>query len=275
MRDDGEYTAEERSAVLAVRAALLAAGVPLDELGERELITCTLNSKCRVDEAVTKFNTYRTDLLAAYGIADVWADVASCSDQWHRLAVAGLDEGGRSIMWVHGGGTAVAEEEKCIRACTLYFLAVHADRHTLRNGITLVIDTSNSPKRKVGNEKKLQVAWQNYPTRPQAIFILGTSAITRIAINGLIAFASLFAKNKVIARIRFADVAAIGKRVGVGSLPTMHGGGARETTAAWVAARLEAFPRMDLPPPTAEEIAAVGAANAGLSKKMGELNIVK
>ena len=55
------------------------------------------------------------------------------------------------------------------------------DLVSLRNGITLVIDTSNAPKKKVGNERKLQVAWQNYPTRPQHIFIMGTSALTRAA----------------------------------------------------------------------------------------------
>lgn len=274
--DDGPYTDAEEQAVLSVRAALLAKGVPAEQLGERELIAVTLNSKCRVDEAVAKFETFRTDLLAAYGISDVWADQAACSDQWHRLAVAGVDEGGRQIMWVHGGGTAVAEEARCIQACALYFLAVHADRHTLRSGITLVIDTSNAPKRKVGNERKLQVAWQNFPTRPQAIFILGTSAITRIAINALIAFAALFAKNKVIARIRFADVAAIGKRCGATSLPQIHGGDARTPTDEWVAQRLAAFPTMGLRPPTEEELAAaVAAADQGeaLAKEMAATKI--
>ena len=111
-RDDGDYTAEEREAVLAVRAALLAKGVPISQLGERELITVTLNSKCRVEDAVAKFETYRVDLLAEYGISDVWADQAALHDQWHRLHVAGLDEGGRQIMWVGGGGTPVAEEAR-------------------------------------------------------------------------------------------------------------------------------------------------------------------
>ena len=33
------------------------AGVPLDALGEVELITVTLNAKCRVDDACEKFLT--------------------------------------------------------------------------------------------------------------------------------------------------------------------------------------------------------------------------
>ena len=176
------YTKEEVEAVLAVRKALLASGVPREALREeRELIVITLVAKCRVEEAVTKFKTYREDLLATYGVSDVFSAAAekALSEQWHRLAVAGVDEEGRQIMWIHGGGTQPDEEHACIWASTLYFFAVHADLVSLRNGITLVIDTSNAPKKKVGNERKLQVAWQNYPTRPQHIFIMGTSALTR------------------------------------------------------------------------------------------------
>jgi len=177
----------------------------------------------------------------------MWSDPAALHDQWHRLAVAGVDEASRGIMWINGGGTPVAEERNCIHSCCLYFFAVHADRHTLRNGISLVINTANAPKKKVGNERKLQVAWQNYPQRAQGIFILGTSALTRIAINALIAFASLFAKNKLIARIRFAEVKDIEKRIGRMNLPEQHGGDKRPSTSDWVQARLASFPKMGLP----------------------------
>ena len=111
----------------------------------------------------------------------------------------------------------------------------------------LCIDTSNAPRRKVGNEKKLQVVWQNFPVRPQHIFILGTSFATRIAVNALIAFASLFAKNKVISRIQFSDVDAVGRLVGRENLPALHGGATRPLTSEWVAQRLADFPRMGLP----------------------------
>ena len=217
------------------------------QVGEVELVTITLNSKCRVDEAVTKFMTYHEQLLGEFGIPDVWSDQSELEDQWHRLAVCGTDEGKRGVMWIHGGGTEIAEEARCIRSCCLYFFAVHADRHTLRNGISLVINTANAPKHKVGNERKLQVAWQNYPTRAQGIYILGTSAFTRIAINALIAFAALFAKNKIIARIKFAEVKELVKKWGATNVPEAHGGDKRPPTGEWVQARLAAFPRMGLP----------------------------
>ena len=248
-RDDAAYTEEERSACLAVREKLIKErGLTPQQVGEIELITIVMNSKCRVDEAVEKFMTYHTNLLGEYGIPDVWKDPSELADQWHRLAVAGLDEASRGIMWVHGGGTQVHEEGPCIRACCLYFFAVHADRHTLRNGISLVINTANASKQKVGNERKLQVAWQNYPTRAQGIYILGTSAFTRIAINALIAFASIFAKNKVIARVRFAEIKDLAKKWGgPASLPEIHGGEKRLGTAEWVSKRLAGFPMMGLP----------------------------
>ena len=96
------YTKEEVDAVLAVRKALLESGVPREELQEeRELVTITLVAKCRVEEAVTKFKTYREDLLAAYGVSDVFSGAAekALAEQWHRLAVAGVDEEGRRSGW--------------------------------------------------------------------------------------------------------------------------------------------------------------------------------
>ena len=251
----GAWTDVEKQAVLDVRTKLHEEhNVPIKELGEVELITVTLNAKCRVDEACQKFLTYKQELLELYGISDVWANQAELGDQWHRLAVAGRDEEGRGVMWINGGATEVSEEQRCIRACCLYFFAAHADLKSLREGISLVIDTSNAPKEKVGNEKKLQVAWQNFPTRPQHIFILGTNLITRVAINALIAIASLFAKNKVIARIKFAEVKDIVKLWGgEADLPQAHGGAPKGETSGWVASRLAAFPKMGLKPYGEEE----------------------
>ena len=74
-----------------------------------------------------------------------------------------------------------------------------------------------------------------------------TSAVTRVAVNALIAFAALFAKNKVIARVAFSSVAELARKFGAGNLPEIHGGEARAPTEAWIEERLRAFPRMDLP----------------------------
>ncbi|KAL1518909.1 hypothetical protein AB1Y20_003182 [Prymnesium parvum] len=240
---------EEIDAVLAVRKCLVEdKQVPLHEIGEIELITITLNSKLRVPEAVEKFMTYREQVLQLYNIPDVWAEphVDGLDLQWHRFAVAGRDDGDRQIMWIQGSGTPVAEETACVRACCHYFFAVHSDMKTLRDGITIVIDVSGR-RAKVGNEKKLQVTWQNFPSRPQHIHILGTSAITRIFVNGLISFAALFAKSKVLARIQFSDIRQFTELFGTAALPEVKGGPERPPVREWVRARLDAFPKMNLP----------------------------
>ena len=128
------WTDDERSACLAVREKLIRdKGLPPSAVGEIELVVITLNAKCRVDDAVEKFVTYHEKLLGEYGISDVWAGRgAALAAQWHRLCVAGRDDGGRQIMWIHGGGTAVEEEALCIQSCCLYFFAVRADARGAR-----------------------------------------------------------------------------------------------------------------------------------------------
>ena len=69
----------------------------------------------------------------------------------------------------------------------------------------------------------------------------------RVVINGLIAFASLFAKNKVIARVKFADIAHISSTCGAHALPEAQGGEKRAPTKERVRERLETFPLMLLP----------------------------
>ena len=71
--DDGGWTDEEKNACLAVRKALITEkGLSPKQVGEIELITITLNSKLRTDEAVTKFMTYHENLLKEYNIDNVW-----------------------------------------------------------------------------------------------------------------------------------------------------------------------------------------------------------
>merc|ERR1712182_135794 len=218
------YTEEERAACLAVRAGLIQdKGYEPEQVSEVELIVITLLAKLRVEEAVRKFCTYHDNLVKEFGIDSVWANRESLSagDHWQTLKSAGIDEAGRGIMWVNGGTKIKVEDDRpTIHCCCLYFLAVHSDIFTLRNGCSLVINTASA----VGNEKKMQVAWQNFPTRPQGIYILGTSAITRVTINTLIAVASLVAKNKVIARIRFSNIDELEDKFGKSNLPEMHGG---------------------------------------------------
>jgi len=249
-RDNHQWTEVEKQAVLDVRKILVTdKGLNSSNLSEMELIYITLVSKCRVDEAVKKFMNYHENLILKFGVKDVWADQHELLDEFrHNYDVAGTDRLGRQICWITGARTTEpTDEAECrhVRSCLLYNMAVHADLHTLRNGIVLVINTTK--KKKVGNEKKLQVAYQTMPSRPAAIYIVGTTPIMRIAINALISFASIFSKSKVISRIQFATLETVRNGVGENALPENFGSDKKIETCEWVKERLENFPRMDLP----------------------------
>ena len=111
-------------------------------------------------------------------------------------------------MWVNGGLTREEDESRLIRTSCLMFLSCHADLHTLRNGITMCIDTSTAPDERVGNERKLQETWQAYPVRPQHFFIIGASPTKRLFINALLKVVATFSSSKVIQRLRFVEVRA-------------------------------------------------------------------
>merc|ERR1712118_654445 len=112
------------------------------------------------------------------------------------------------IMWVNGGKKIKVEDERpTINSCCLSFFAVHSDIFTLRNGVSLVINTASA----LGNEKKI-----------------GN-------------------ENKIIARIRFSKIDELEDKFGKSNLPEMHGGDSRPPTEQWVQERLRNFPLMDLP----------------------------
>jgi hypothetical protein len=52
----------------------------------------------------------------------------------------------------------VEDEAKVVRAGGLMFFAVHSDLHTMRRGLTFVIDTSTQPDTKVSHLAMLNLA---------------------------------------------------------------------------------------------------------------------
>ena len=89
------------------------------------------------------------------------------------------------------------------------------------------------------------------PLRPQRIYILGANYFKRIAINALLAFISLFTKEKVIQRIKFADYDDVKIEVTNENLPAYlpgcglaHGLKTNDDLVSWVKGRLENFPKI-------------------------------
>eukprot|EP01043_Picozoa_sp_COSAG02_P047574 COSAG02_NODE_4575_length_5203_cov_1.801528_3_plen_287_part_00 len=171
-----QFTQEELGAFEAVRVALLADGVAANMIGEAMLVVTCMNCKLRVDNAVEKYKEF-LGVLELYGLGTPLDLLAQSFDHidsfFSRFSICGdnKDKEGRSVMWINGGLTREEDESRLIRTSCLMFLACHADLVTLREGITMCIDTSTAPDEKVGNERKLQETWQAYPVRPQHFFI--------------------------------------------------------------------------------------------------------
>ena len=263
------WTQEELSAFYRTRNLLLSPnyGLTREQLTTRELFLCVVNCKNRPDKAAKKYSTW-LKALSEFGMSN-FSEIYSflciepdgCGDPagWQRLkpmltsfAGCGLDLEQRSIMWIRTRPTQIDEEIYSVRASVLYFTAIHADLTSMREGITFVLDTAANPEQggafgssKIGNEQKLQRFYQSMPLRPQTIYILGTNFFTRTIINAIISLASLFTSEKVIDRVRFAEMEEVKTKIAHESLPVHVGGGSKldsnDKVFDWMIDRLRSF----------------------------------
>mmetsp|Transcript_8886 Transcript_8886/g.22039 ORF Transcript_8886/g.22039 Transcript_8886/m.22039 type:complete len:294 (-) Transcript_8886:233-1114(-) len=246
-----ELTKEEQEAVEGVIANLkLDSSIP-PEAFERgyEIIATTLICKCRVDKATEKYKRF-CKMLETFGVHKLGAPTDKDFDgisphQWGSYRVCGKDKDGRQVLWINGQPIPPENEAACIRASTWFFFAVHADLHTLREGVTFVIDSSSNQqeKEKYGNERKMQEAWQAYPLRPKHFLIVGTSFLQRLFINAIITLIGAFAyNNKVLKRLKFTSMDEVRGLVPSADMPTHLGGDAREDVKTYVQRRINGFP---------------------------------
>ena len=107
----------------------------------------------------------------------------------------GKDKDGLGIMWIMSQPVPVKEEQvsrtmlthlaraqtqilsqpgqNSVIAGMLYWMAVHSDITTLRKGVTLVVESTDSAAEKIGNERKLRQTYFSLPLRAPNIYILG------------------------------------------------------------------------------------------------------
>lgn len=186
------------------------------EISKRHLAVTTIISKCRAEEAATKYIQW-IQTLSYWGITTLneeqLTDPCKRSDHYlQSYKVAGKDIKGSSIFWIEATEKIpndLEEEKYSILSGIRYHMAVHSCPITLREGLTFVINVTNQPNQKVGNEKRMQKAHQSYPLRPQHIFIVGASKVARIAINSLLKIGSFVSKAKILKRIKFVTIEEI------------------------------------------------------------------
>mmetsp|Transcript_15257 Transcript_15257/g.28477 ORF Transcript_15257/g.28477 Transcript_15257/m.28477 type:complete len:265 (+) Transcript_15257:44-838(+) len=247
-------TSEELSACSEVAKKLRQQGLELNQLCPRCIAITTINKKLRVDDAVDQYKLFMK-AIAEFNINsfdDIYAGFVDfdtvIAPRLNSYNVCGLDSQQRQIFWINGKNPVqVSQEAAAVRAGWFWFCAIHSDNVSLRQGVTFVIDVSSNNS-KVGNEKKMQKTYQSYPLRPQRILIMGASYLKRLFINGVVSFASLFSKNKVLERIRFATVEDVVKECGRENVPEYicKGVGKDGDPAAWVKMRFDNFPEPKL-----------------------------
>ena len=257
------FTDEEISAVQETKRLLIEKyKLQPNKLSKQELFIVTINSKLRPETAAKKYAKW-LEALEIFGILsfdEIWKDLLSgdqADSEWAKLSAnfgafagAGTDKQGRRVFWIRSRPVQAEEEAIQVRCSCIYYTALHADLHTLRNGITFVIDTSNNSMDKpVGNESKMQKVYQSIPLRPQRIFILGAGFVKRLVINTLLSIASLFTSEKVVDRIRFAEMEEVKEEVDDENLPVYVGGGggglqSHEDLVKWVRSRINSIYRI-------------------------------
>jgi len=244
--EDHPLTEEEITAIKAVHAGLKEKLADGSEIGIKAVVACTLIYKLRVERAIESYMDWKT-CREEFGITSMfgegWEDPGpELTKFWsNAYSVVGRDSAGRQVFWINGAAIEKEDEGRVIEAACMFFLGMYGDLHTLRNGITMVIDQSKSSK-KTGNERKMQKSWQQFPNRPQNIFITGAGFIKRAFINGLIKFAALFSKQKILDRIKFCEIDHVRTVIPDASMPTRLGGGPHQEMEAWVKQRLKNFP---------------------------------
>jgi len=259
------FTEDEIKALRETKALLLSDKYKMtpEEIGARELMVVVMNCKCRVDEAAMKYHRWHT--VAALGVGlksipDAFTTIGKNAEnlkgtpveKWSLMTFrcVGRDTCNRSIMWIYANKIPPAEEQNVLRSSFVYFVAAHADLRSMRRGLTFVLDTdADDWKESYGNEAKMQKIWQCMPLRSQRIFILGANMVKRVLINAALALASLFTKEKVLRRIKFADDETVKKEITEENLPIYKGGknaGVTQDDALlkYLSDRLANFPKL-------------------------------
>lgn len=264
--DAGSWKEEELETIEQVKAALAEdKDVDLSLVEEEVIVLCTMVGKQRVEKAVESVKKYLS-VKERFGVPmlfkEGWQEeLKKLAPHLEKYAVCGRDQGGRNVMWINpDGGIEIADEGSAMTAGCYFMIAMNSDMHTMRHGSSMVMD-ANVPDRKIGNEKKLQKAWSDFPNRPQHIIIINASTLKRVFINAMVKFVSVFSSNKIFQRLRFGNMEDVVERcMPEDSLPSTHGGPDRGTALDWVSARITAFPM----PGKAD--AAVGALTAEVAK---------
>eukprot|EP00565_Helicotheca_tamesis_P008600 CAMPEP_0185731396 /NCGR_PEP_ID=MMETSP1171-20130828/12794_1 /TAXON_ID=374046 /ORGANISM="Helicotheca tamensis, Strain CCMP826" /LENGTH=287 /DNA_ID=CAMNT_0028400655 /DNA_START=7 /DNA_END=870 /DNA_ORIENTATION=- len=246
------YTEEELAAIRETHKLLVEEhNVDPSRIGLKFLALVTIVSKLRSKRAADKYKQF-LDNAESCGLAGLTEDYykKEALRDLKDYQVAGKTLEGRCVNWVKGKGYVPIEDEKMhAEAGLMYFMAVHADPVSLREGIVFVTIPPKSKPAKIGNEKKIKSLYMSYPMRPQKIMVGSESVTTKILVKGMITVGSLFSSNKMLKRLSFMSEDEIVASFPKETLPKIYGGDAGgwdSSIEEWVKVRLENIPVPEL-----------------------------
>lgn len=280
--DERTLTAAERTGhaqlLEAVRARLGAAWAE-----PRVALTVLFCSKGSLQGAVSKYAKW-VDTLQAFGFASMaevlgptasafpsttthWADAAD----WAALRAdgaahsflhpAGVDAQGRQVLWERGLMKDVEGREKVtLRVLTLVWLALHADLHTLRHGVTIVHvcgENDANVVRDRATRRLIASACAAMPLRPKKVMIAGLSRTGVALARTVLRLVFTVTRTKLLRRMRFVAISELWDHIPHASIPQMpgwvkdgvalYGYGGTTHPVDWIEQRLRSFEQLLLP----------------------------
>ena len=260
------FTKEERLAVETLETNLR------QQLGDawverRVVIVVSFANKLSVPRATEVYCRW-VEMLRTYGSLKSVQDLLGneCEDlrahlvanpRFHDfLMPAGKDFDGRQVMWEHGiMSVAKGQQQAILRLVTLLWLAVHADLHTLRDGVTIVHTVAaNDGKTLMRRMTRSTIAAMcTFPLRPQKILVAGLGKNGTVFARQIVSVIYHVTRTKLLERLQFVNWETLWQHVPHESIPTYKGvpgfpsfgGYAGETdSVTWIESRLALFPRL-------------------------------
>ena len=233
--------------------------------------TILANSKECVEDARRSYRKW-VRMLSSYGFSDIaevlgptattmpdgawtdapdWAELRADVASHGFLHPAGTDHHGRQVLWEHGVMRCPKGREKAFwRAVTLFWLAVHTDPKTLRDGVVVVHTVGADDGRLLARNRALIASACAFPLRPQKILVAGLGPAGVALARRFIKVVFLVTRAKMLERIVFVPWKELWEHMPHASIPTLrgiapHGFGGFEGTEHpidWIEQRLRDFP---------------------------------
>jgi len=250
------YTLEEVKTIKAVYNKLTTEkDIDPSRIGLRALALVSIISNSHVDDASAKY-VEMLEALKIYSIESLaFTDTKEIEELMqdddvqgiiNNISWCGQDHEKRNIVWINKNECLPPNMERayCIGKLLQWF-AIHADKKTIHEGVTTIVDLSRHKKAaSYGNEDKVKKLYHAFPMRSKSVKLAGTSFFIQIMLNFIIMIVSFVTRMNTRERIRFVTLEDAVMSIPKKSAPKDMNGGAGEIKdrKEWVKKRVLSLP---------------------------------